>query len=288
MELKTTASRELLTQPIEYFRSLPVKTIQDAIESDSKLIVALKKELPTLVFESVLVRILGNVIEFFNITNTMNEIQLAETVTLVADKFYFLKLADLKIWSNGIKSGNYLQFNNNKMFNRIDGQIIILSLSEYCEERIATSERININKHKEVMDKNENYIIKVGNNFVRSVEEDFEPVEKRELATAYTFSVARLIKKSLSNLSDEKIEIIDISRGLTAANTFFDYLAEHKPELLPQGEKFRRATSDYHIQKQAIMKDDSLNELEKVNKVRALAGIEPLTMEQFLEQQKLK
>lgn len=44
----------------------------------------------------------------------------------------------------------------------------------------------------------------------------------------------------------------------------------------------------YYTQKESIMKDDSLNELEKVNKVRALAGIEPLTMEQFLEQQKLK
>lgn len=42
---------------------------------------------------------------------------------------------------------------------------------------------------------------------------------------------------------------------------------------------------DYYAKKQAIMNDDSLTELEKENKVRELAGIEPLTIEQFIAQQ---
>lgn len=272
-----------LKSPLESFKTIKVKSISDVLQCDSKPLSIISKDNGEEKTLAALNSILIDLCNYFSVGKGMGAEQVKETSRLLLAKYNRLKIEDLKLFSDNFKAGQY-----GKSYDRIDGQVILIALDEYFENRVLEAERININKHKEVFDKNENYIIKVGNNFVRSVEEDFEPVEKQELATAYTFSVARLIKKSLSNLSDEKIEIIDISRGLTAANTFFDYLAEHKPELLPQGEKFRRATSDYHIQKQAIMKDDSLNELEKVNKVRALAGIEPLTMEQFLEQHKLK
>lgn len=266
-----------LTSPLQHFKAISIKSVRDVIQSDSKPLSVISKENGEEKTLAALNAILIDLCNYFSVGKGMGSEQVKETSRLLLAKYNRLKIEDLKLFSDNFKAGQY-----GKSYDRIDGQVILIALDEYFEDRIKEAERFNFEKHKEaITDNGEHYLISVGNNWVRSACGDFEEVEEKELASLYTFGVALNLKKWLSTETESELKIIDSRK----AGSLFDYIAEHKPELLPQGEKFRRATNDYYAKKQAIMNDDSLTELEKENNVRELAGIEPLTMEQFIAQQ---
>ena len=266
-----------LTSPLQHFKAISIKSVRDVIQSDSKPLSVISKENGEEKTLAALNAILIDLCNYFSVGKGMGAEQVKETSRLLLAKYNRLKIEDLKLFSDNFKAGQY-----GKSYDRIDGQVILIALDEYYEDRIKQAEIPNIEKHKEAITyKEEYYQIQIGKNWLRSAGDDFEEIDSKELATLYTFGVALGLKKWLTTQTDSELKIIDSRK----AGSLFDYLAEHKPELLPQGEKFRRATNDYYSKKQAIMNDDSLTELEKENKVRELAGIEPLTMEQFIAQQ---
>lgn len=224
---------------------------------------------------------IDGLIKFFSVGKTMNSYQLGETARLLANEFYFLKVEDLHIFFERMKSGYYGQ-----AYDRIDGNVIMVNLRNYCEERITTAESLSLEAHKTAIDeeRKENYLIQIGSYYLRSNGDDFEEVEKKELATGYTYGVAiRLrdwIVREQYPLSPETIKIIDKAklRGL------FEMWSTDAPHLLPDSEKFKRSTKDYYEQRDKIRADESLTELEKENAIRKLANLAPITQEEFNEQ----
>lgn len=214
----------------------------------------------------------------------MNDLQVAETVKLIMTDFYFLKLEDLKLCFDGMKAGKYID--GGKLFDRLDGQIILLAIKEYAEERIKTASVMAEEKHKVLMDakRQERYLIQVNKNYVRSCGDDFEEVEQKELATAYTYGVAIKIKEWIVrehySTTPEKVKIHDKNK---AEGSFFDYLEKNAPQLLPKGERFKRATNEYYEMKNAINANDKLSPFEKENAIRALSNLEPLSIEEYNE-----
>ena len=266
-----------LTSPLQHFKAISIKSVRDVIQSDSKPLSVISKENGEEKTLAALNAILIDLCNYFSVGKGMGAEQVKETSRLLLAKYNRLKIEDLKLFSDNFKAGQY-----GKSYDRIDGQVILIALDEYFEARIVEAEMLNFEKHKEaITDKGEYYYVQIANEWARLEDGECFTEPQKELATLQTFEHALELKTWLLQQTKLELKIVDSRK----AGSLYDYLAQHKPELLPRKERFRRATSDYHIQKQAILNDDSLSELEKENKVRELAGIEPLTIEQFIAQQ---
>ena len=81
----------------------------------------------------------------------MNDIQMAQTADLIFDEFYYLNIEDFKLCFNMAKSGKF-----GKVYDRIDGQVIMDWLSTYLNMRIETVVSGNEQKHASIKSQEKN------------------------------------------------------------------------------------------------------------------------------------
>ena len=72
---------------------------------------------------------------FLNIGKTMSDAQTEQTALFILDEYPQLTIADIKLFFNKIKKGHYGQ-----IYDRLDGQLILIWLNKYFEERCDTAE----------------------------------------------------------------------------------------------------------------------------------------------------
>jgi len=72
---------------------------------------------------------------FLNIGKTMTDTQTEQTALLILDEFPKLTVADIKLFFGKIKKGHYGQ-----IYDRLDGQLILIWMAKYFEERCNTAE----------------------------------------------------------------------------------------------------------------------------------------------------
>lgn len=63
-----------------------------------------------------MVKVLNDLIDFFNVGKSIGAVQVAQTVDLIIDEYYFFKPDDFKLCFNRAKKGLY-----GKVYDRIDG-----------------------------------------------------------------------------------------------------------------------------------------------------------------------
>lgn len=86
---------------------------------------------------------LADALEFFNATETMSDIQVAMTVDLIMEEYPYFKMDDLKLCFK-----NAMKMKYGRIYNRIDGQVIMSWLREYNKERCAAADAQSWNEHK--------------------------------------------------------------------------------------------------------------------------------------------
>lgn len=254
--------------------------MEQAIQANTPPLSLIKKQHGDIKAMAVLVIILESLITFFNVGKSMNDIQLAETVKLIMSEYYFLKLEDLKLCFDGMKKGKYLG-EKGQLFDRLDGQIILLALKSYTEERIQVAEVLSNEAHKAITDaeKEDRYLITLGDNYLQETRDGYEEVSKRELATKYFFSEAIRIKNGIKRSNpylDFKIvfaDQVDIGKINEIKSRF--------PQLVTHEDKFIKKANDYTVAKQLILANETLSPLEKENEIRDLTGLKHITQEEF-------
>ena len=87
--------------------------------------------------------LISDVLEFFNTSETMSDRQVAMTVDLIIEEYPYLKTDDLKLCFR-----NAMKMKYGKLYNRIDGQIIMGWLREYNQERCFVADQQGYNDHK--------------------------------------------------------------------------------------------------------------------------------------------
>ena len=87
-----------------------------------------------------MVKVLNDFVDFFNVGTSIGAVQVAQTVDLIIDEYYFFKPDDFKLCFNRAKKGLY-----GKVYDRIDGAVILEWLGRYEKERgsIAMDDSIN-------------------------------------------------------------------------------------------------------------------------------------------------
>lgn len=115
------------------YLALPVKRVDD--------IVALKNPAPLVRIAqecgeghvlAALVVILNDLIDFFNVPNSMSQTQVLYTAGLIRDEYFYFTIEDFKVFSDNAKKRRY-----GKLFGGIDGSVVFEWLEQYAAERTA-------------------------------------------------------------------------------------------------------------------------------------------------------
>lgn len=134
----------LKTSPEKFYGSLEVTKYEDAIKSPSPPLATIKAELGEQQLLAILTLIIADAVEFFNIGKSMTGEQIVSTAKLIAKDYYYLKPEDFKLCFENAKRGKY-----GKLFDRLDGMIIMEWLENYSGSRANKAEEINLEKHNE-------------------------------------------------------------------------------------------------------------------------------------------
>ena len=87
--------------------------------------------------------LIADVLEFFNLKEIMSDWQVAMTVDFIIEEYPYLQTDDLVLCFRNAMKGRY-----GKLYNRIDGQIIMDWLRQYNCERIQAADQQSYNEHR--------------------------------------------------------------------------------------------------------------------------------------------
>lgn len=122
--------------------------ISEAIQSKTPPIGLLTNVIKNgdILVKGLIVNGLTDLAMFVNVSenSNFNTLQITQTTELILEDFKHLKIEDFKLFFNKIKKGHY-----GKLFNRLDGQIVLEQLHVYCHERVLEAEQINFKTHSE-------------------------------------------------------------------------------------------------------------------------------------------
>jgi hypothetical protein len=91
--------------------------------------------------KSALVLILNDVIDFFNVSNSMNANQILTTAEMALDNYGWLKIDDFKLCFSQAKRGFFGQIY------RMDGNVILSWIESYIKDRINFAEEKSYSEH---------------------------------------------------------------------------------------------------------------------------------------------
>ena len=135
------------TLPMPYYNSLHPKTVNDVFDSPSCSIAVINKKFGEQHLRAFMVKVLNDLLDFFNVGKTMGAVQVASTADLIIEEFYFLKPDDFKLCFTRAKKGYY-----GKVFDRIDGQVIFEWLNQYTNDRMTTASDTSIQEAERFKD----------------------------------------------------------------------------------------------------------------------------------------
>ena len=141
----------LKTSPQTYFSNLNPRCIEDVFASDVPAIGRIVKLEGQIMARAALAYLIADMLEFFTVKDSMNDKQVAVTIDLIIEEYPYMKLDDFKLCFR-----NAMKMKYGELYNRIDGQLILLWLKKYNNERCMTAERESYNNHK-ALNSNDNH-----------------------------------------------------------------------------------------------------------------------------------
>jgi hypothetical protein len=114
----------------------------DVFNSPTCSLAKFKAELGELKVKALLVWIIADFVQQFNVGKTMNDKQIGRVTELILDEFYFLKPDDFKLCFNDVIKGKY-----GTSYDRVDAQVICNWLRQYVNERMEVADHQNYQIH---------------------------------------------------------------------------------------------------------------------------------------------
>ncbi len=126
------------------YKAIKVRNENDVFKSKNKSLILMTPEIGEIGVRALLSYAISDLVDFFNLGKTMTADQIAQTVELIIEEFGILKIDDFKLCFSRAKKGYYGQ-----VYDRLDGQIILLWLNTYTENRLNIAEEQSYRNHLE-------------------------------------------------------------------------------------------------------------------------------------------
>jgi hypothetical protein len=141
---KQMALNAWVNSPMQLYKTLQTLTVSDALKSNSPSLAAYKAKTSLERTQALMTSILVDVVLFFNVGKSMDEQQVVETTKMILSEYYFLKPEDFKVCFDRAKKGYY-----GKLYDRLDGSIIMEWLNKYIDERAEVAENESRELHEQ-------------------------------------------------------------------------------------------------------------------------------------------
>lgn len=122
---------------LELYRSLPTNcSVSTMVQAKTPTIADIKNNVSLADARALLSVAVCEVCDFFNVGKNMNDTQIAITVDLILESFWYLRLEEIKYCFRRA-------MRREKVYDRLDGNIIIGWLNNYADERTEEAMRIS-------------------------------------------------------------------------------------------------------------------------------------------------
>ena len=139
-QTKQQAVMLLKKKPTEYFNSLQPMTVNDVFSSFSPSISEIGKIFGEAIVNANIVIWFYSFVSFFSTNGTMNDSQIAMTISLIREEYPHYKPDDLKLFFKMAMKGMF-----EKVYGRVDGEVIMRWLQEYDKIRDKAAQESSIN-----------------------------------------------------------------------------------------------------------------------------------------------
>lgn len=130
-----------LTSYLKTLHTSKFDTIEKTIDSELPSLVKMNKQFGSHEVIKAVAKMLIETVGFFNVPK-LTDVQVKITVELICEEHYYLNFADIQLCFKNAMKGKY-----GELYNRIDGQVIMIWLNKYVEERFTISEERSYQKH---------------------------------------------------------------------------------------------------------------------------------------------
>lgn len=124
----------LRNDPQSFYKNLSVKTYNECLIAKTPQLSGIVRQfgpqLGDAIARAFLNIAIADLVKFLNVTKTMGADQIIQTVDLILDEFWMLKPEDFRLCFNNVKKGFY-----GKVYDRVDGMMIIEWLTSYTNGR---------------------------------------------------------------------------------------------------------------------------------------------------------
>ena len=135
-----------LPEPINAYQNLgTVKSVSDALKSQSMSLVSVKKELGEERILSYLIKWIIATNDFINVKNKQTPDQIKLTARYILQDYYYFKISDIYLIFTNAQKGRYGQF-----YDSIDGSKILSWFESYAKERSEIAESISFLEHDKI------------------------------------------------------------------------------------------------------------------------------------------
>lgn len=141
-QVKALQSIEATTK--EFISTSNYVTVSDVLDNPSASLATIKKYRGEGKMKAVVRVLLQRVLDFLNVGRGMDQKQIESTVNFIWEEYYYLTVGDVKVCLKNGAKGKY-----GKLFDRIDGMIILDWFGMYDDERMVETERRSHLSHLE-------------------------------------------------------------------------------------------------------------------------------------------
>lgn len=201
----TNTRQSLPASPVEHLRQLQPATHADVFQSNTAALSVVKKAHGAQIAATYVTAMLADIEQFYNVKQTLTAAQLRMLAEMILKNFYYFKIADLKLFSEKFKLGVY-----GKVYERLDGGVIMEALNKYADERMNEAEAYNEKKASQFKGRGETAAL----NILQAIADnwkDYTPDKKprpvfksvRQYCQHYGLDAQEVGKKLAQQVSDD-------------------------------------------------------------------------------------
>lgn len=266
---KTETASQLLAQS-----SGKILSVSQILTSNSPKL----KEITPLKATAALNLLLFHLAKFFNVGKQMTEPQIIDTSGLIIAEFPHLRIDDFALFFRRFKSGFY-----GAAFDRLDGNVVMVALRAYEDERRGEVTAANAKAHEEMKNTKERYHIQMGEWYLVSMPppNDYDCTKEKALATSYDWHSAMQIKNML--LKEKAVASAKVVYHNLPTEDILKSEKEKYPwmQKLNVKEEYAAAMDRFYALLSEIDNNESLNEFERSNARRKHYGMVELTLDEW-------